>query len=284
MGRFYRYSIIRFRPYAETGEFANIGLIAFDLETEQAKFQLANKRFARIGHFFDPIAHAAYSQAIENLRIELPRLIEFVPEALNRAPHDQFADLFGSRESSILFSVPRVMKSEENLERVVESLFNRFVRREFEKSNDPELSLTKDIRHALHNRGIKHFKSMTIEDDIVPVRFPLGHRAAVVSAIKPLAFAQKNPMHILDYGAHWLKRLSYHLKKGNIADDSVFLVVQGPSQYDDDKHDEAYDLALEELRKLPFHITRADESHDVLNDHLINFVNQHPPIQRHFMH
>lgn len=50
---------MRFRPYAETGEFANIGVIVFDIENDEADFRLANRRFARIGHFFDlqPTVH-----------------------------------------------------------------------------------------------------------------------------------------------------------------------------------------------------------------------------------
>ena len=279
MGMFYRYSIVRFRPYAETGEFANIGVVVFDLDSERASFRLANKRFARIGHFFDPIAHAAYGQAIENLRIELPRILEFVPEVLSRNAEDQFSDLFGSRESSVLFSSPRVIKSDLNLEGIAEKLFSRFVQRDFDKSPDPEVALTKDIRHALHKRGIKHFRSLTISDEIVPVRFPLAHRNNFVSAIKPLAFYQKNPMHVLDYGAHWKKRLSYHLDRRNICEQSVFIAVEGPREYADDLHFEAFELALQELRKLPFEVSKLEIKRDQLNPELLHFVDLHPPSQ-----
>lgn len=284
MDMFYRYSVVRFRPYAETGEFANIGVVAFDLKSEKASFRLANKRFARIGHFFDPIAHAAYGQAIENLRIELPRILEFVPEVLSRNAEDQFSELFGSRESSVLFSSPRVIKSDLDLSEIVDKLFCRFVQRDFEKSPDPEIALTKDIRHALHKHGIKHFKSLTIPDEIVPVRFPLAHRSQFVSAIKPLAFNQKNPMHVLDYGAHWKKRLSYHLDRKNISDQSVFLAVERPKEYADDLHIEAFELALQELRKLPFQVSELEINGSRLNPDLLDFIDLHPPSQGSLMH
>lgn len=275
----YRYSIIRFRPFAETGEFANIGIIVFDLTSGQARFRLARKRFARIGHFFDQETHRAYSNAVEGLRIELPRLIEYVPETFSRSAIDQFSDLFGSRESSILFSTPRVIKSSSGLDNVADDLFDRFVKRDFDKAIDPESVLAKDIRRALHRLGIKHFKSLKIHDEIVPISFPLGHRGHKTAAIKPLAFRHKSPLHVVDYGAHWKRRLSYHLENKNLEPDSVFLAVEGPSDNSDDQFYDAFQLALDELRELPFEVkTVADEIVEIPPE-LAEFVSRFPPLQ-----
>ncbi len=280
MNGIYRYSIVRFRPYAETGEFANIGIVVFDLREEVAEFRLSNKRFARISHFFDPSANSAYMNAIENLRVELPRLLNFLPETHSRTAFDHFSELFGSRESSILFSEPRVIKSGFALETVADNLFDRFVRRDFEKPLDPEAALTKSIRKNLHRHGVKHFKTLTVSDDIIPVRFPLGFHETKVVAIKPLAFAQKNPIHIVDYGAHWRKRLAYHLNKGTISEESVFLALERPSFGEDEQSEKAFQLALQELERLPFKHTVLDAHAKGIDIGLLDFVERHPPRQQ----
>lgn len=280
----FRYSIIRFRPYAETGEFANIGVIVFDLETGEAEFRLARKRFARIGNFFDARAHDAYSHAIEGLRVELPRMIEYVPETFSRSAIEQFSDLFGSRESSLLFSAPRVIKSEMSLSQICDDLFDRFVRREFEKAVDPEAALTKSIRRGLHRLGLKHFKSLAIYDEIVPIKFPLGYRGTETAAIKPLAFNHKSPLHVLDYGAYWTKRLSYHLEKENLHPGSVFLAIEGPNEDHDEQFADAFKLARNELAKLPFDSVIVDHDLGRIPTELTHFVERFPPLQHPLIH
>lgn len=280
----YRYSIIRFRPYAETGEFANIGVIVFDIASGEADFRVARKRFARIGNFFDSLAHDAYSHAIEGLRIELPRMIEYVPETFSRSAIEQFSDLFGSRESSILFSEPRVIKSGLPLGQLTDDLFDRFVRRDFDKSVDPEAALTKKIRRELHNIGAKHFKSLTLDDEIVPIRFPLGHHGRQTVGIKPLAFNHKSPLHILDYGAYWTKRLSYHINNHNLTEDSVFIPIQGPSNSEDHQFFDAFRLARDELSSLPFETAIMNSDMADFPTGLRHFVERHPPSQVRMWH
>lgn len=284
MSGIFRYSIIRFRPYAETGEFANIGVIVFDISTGVARYRLARKRFARIGHFFDTHAHVAYSHAIEGLRVELPRMIEFIPETFSRSAIEQFSDLLEGHESSILFSPPRVIKSDKPIDALSDYLFDRFVRREFDKEENAEAVLTKNIRRSLNQLGVKHFKSVTIPDEIVPLTFPLGYRGIELAAIKPLAFHHKSPLHVLDYGAYWTKRLAYHLNKNNLNGDSVFLAIEGPQFIDDDQFDDAFNLALEELRTLPFPISIVEHGSQIVPQKLHEFVEQHPPIQSRMMH
>nr|WP_247712607.1 DUF3037 domain-containing protein [Qipengyuania xiapuensis] len=271
--------IVRFRPYAETGEFANIGVIVFDMENDEADFRLANRRFARIGHFFDPKAHRAYSLAIQNLRVEIPRITEYLPENFASHPASDRSHFWELKESSILFSTPRVIRSDLSLKAVTHQLFDRFVKRDFEKPEALESALIRDIRRLLKREGITHFRGIAIEDELIPLKLPLGFQNGRLAAIKPLAFEHKNPLHIIDYGAHWKKRLSYHLDKGNLFEKRVLLPLKLPKTADS-AHREAFQIAYKDLKQLPFDFSLDFGNDDHIAGDVLNFASRFPPLQR----
>lgn len=280
MRNIFKYSIIRFRPFAETEEFANIGVIAIDGSSGRIDFQLAPKRFTRIRQFFEDNAYIAYAHAIDLLTVELPRSSEYLPAFHGTDAGKIFSEIVRPRESSIVFSSARVLQSNLCLEDLVRSLFGRFVKREIANDN-PEHLLTKDIRQALHNIGFRHFRNVRIEDDVIPVTFPLAYRGQELRAIKPLSFSQKNPMSVVDYGAHWRKRLSYVLERGRVKQGNILIAVDGPEYDADMSMQYAYKMAIDELRQLPFHIVRGEENGTV-NPDIIEFAAKSPLEQNKF--
>jgi hypothetical protein len=181
-----------------------------------------------------------------------------------------------SRESSIIFSEQRVISSELPLKAVVKKLFDRYVKREFDKVVDQEALLTKNIRANIHRLGFKHFRSLKVEDDIIPITFPLGYEDLEIHAIKPLAFDHKNPLHIVDYGAYWKKRLAYHLKKDNISAKNILLAVSPPEFHDDHAFFDAFQMAMDDLKDLPFEVVEVKSEGKNLDPAILSFVERFP--------
>jgi hypothetical protein len=279
----FRYSIVRFRPFAETEEFANIGVVVLDVQRERIAFELAPKRFVRIKHFFDEGAHNAYAAAIAYLSIELGRAAEYLPLSLNVRASQVFEDLIKPRESSIIFSPARAISTDTSADLLAVKLFSRYVKRESSTPENAEHVLTRDIRMALHTAGLRHFKAAKISDDVVPVNFPLAYDDGALHAIRPLAFSQRNPLGIFDYGAHWRRRLSYLIERGKIKEGNVLLAVNGPNEKTNRSMLEAYGLALEELRRLPFDLVTA-ENNGVVNEAIVDFAQRVTPRQGNIIH
>lgn len=103
-----RYAIIRFLPFAETGEFANIGIIALDTTHGLIHHITAPKEFPRIERFLGPQGYRAYQEAIDVLRVELGRLADLAARNDGRSGADVFHDAVAPRESAIRFSETRV--------------------------------------------------------------------------------------------------------------------------------------------------------------------------------
>jgi len=282
MSGLYRYSVIRFRPFAETGEFVNVGVIVLDAETGQIAYALAPQHSPRIRGFFDTPVHGAYAAAITLLELELSRLKEMVviDQHLGRVLFDE---TIRRRESSIAFGSPGALQSAEPLQAAADRLFGQHVRLSPASPERGEKALTKRIRDALHRRGLEHFKAVRIEDAIVPVEFPFGYRNGTLHAIKPIAFAQKSPLAIFDHGASWRKRFDYLREQAKIEDRHLLIALQPPAPDAGAAIQEAYGRARDELSPLPFDLVEADEG-DELNDRVIAFARRVAPFQHSLMH
>jgi hypothetical protein len=270
MKTLYRYAIIRFSPFAETEEFANIGVIAVDVAHGQIDYRIAPKRFSRIRHFFDDKGYAAYAGAVALLELELGRISEFLPSYGVWNGEHAFDEIVARRESSIRFSNPRVAQSEATLPHFIAQLYGRFVKRDF-AIDTPEVALTRDIRKALKRYHLGFFKQIEIDDEVVSVRFPLAHRSDRLRAIRPLSFGHKRPMAIVDYAAHWRKRLGYLLERGQITPRDILIATQGPTPDAEPAAHHAYQLAREELGDLPFDVVPGEIAGEI-NDAIITFA------------
>lgn len=252
MNKVYKYSIIRFQPLPYTGEFANIGILIFDETDKELGYRLARKRFARLKDFFGEQAYFSYAAAIDHLRMELTNLIDGDGFRSMREPGKTFDYLTRRNESTLIFSETRRLVSAESLDVVVDDLFSVLVMRQRQDSHD--LSLVREIRQRLVARGIRGFKTIRLEDPIVPITLPLANNFADIKAIHPVVFSQKTPLGVFDHGVLWKKRLQYHLENNNLTEKSVLIAI-------DDMGDEiggsmrgAVSEAISEISSLPFDV------------------------------
>lgn len=135
------YAIVRFTPFVETGEFANVGIVLFAPEKMLFGFRLLQE-YDRVTNFFEPFDTTAYIATMKNLHDELERLSNFFvrAEKLIKTPkrfsETLFAEVIKSRETVIQFSEPRVVIAEDL--QIVNDLFNHYVQRDFVAQNAQE--------------------------------------------------------------------------------------------------------------------------------------------------
>jgi hypothetical protein len=80
-----QYAFLRFRPFAETGEFANVGVVLMAAEAGFFDFRLL-KRYGRITQFFYPFDREVYLNGRELFKEELQRFAsELRSDALDGA-------------------------------------------------------------------------------------------------------------------------------------------------------------------------------------------------------
>lgn len=73
------YSIVRFAPFAETEEFANVGIVLSAPAIRRMEYRLASENLERVNHFFGCVP--VFAKALEIAKNELDSAHSCTPSA-----------------------------------------------------------------------------------------------------------------------------------------------------------------------------------------------------------
>lgn len=127
----YQYAILRFMPYVETGEFANVGIVMTSAQDGFFAYQLQEKRYARLTRFFKDLEGRTYLSAIRGMQQELTQ----------RCRHDGrhlFEKLIHPREVIFRFSEP-ILVFRSTLQEQLKTLYSHYVEHDFVTLNTGKL-------------------------------------------------------------------------------------------------------------------------------------------------
>jgi hypothetical protein len=212
-----RYSIVRFKPYPETGEFVNVGVIAVFPQAGILDFKLEITHTQRITNFFQSIDYNFYRdsarlfyKALDDIREKLnyTPLIRREPEAM-----DEYFDLLTKEYDEIFcFSKPRVKFTTEVLKET-ENLYACFVQHNrFVKNVSHEEEMTSKVRRQLKRLNMldKYLDYTLILQSGVDLQLPFCHfneDEVIVKAIRPIYLGYRHNQRVIEHGAGWYYRL-----------------------------------------------------------------------------
>lgn len=245
-----RYAIVRFLPYAETEEFANIGVVMWAPAARYFNFRVSNK-WRRIGGFFEALDRRVFAEGIRAFEEELVRTREMAMEALQQGSLGQasaqsfFDDLVRPREAIFRFSDIRAVMAEVP-DDTLTTLFDRYVEHDFATPEYHEALIERSLRRVLRREGLgeryRHAKLGTGELRFGVPFAEIDVAGRVVRVIKPMHLAQESPLRILDHGNQWVGRLR-HLERAHAMPDALLMAVTQPP-VDTDRR-----AAFEEVRR-----------------------------------
>lgn len=229
-----QYAIVRFLPYLETGEFANVGIVMLCPDAGFFEFKLLN-RVRRITAFFEELDAGIYRRAATDFKNELNRIGKWLDTRQGKgmdveSARHLFAELTRPREAMMRFEGVRVVLAEDPAQQFDE-LFGHYVERNFATKAYQEQLLEKSVRKVLVEAKLeKQFRPETLGDTAAyHTRLPFVHRedGRAVKAIKPLHLAHEDPAQIYDHGWAWLGRVD-KLRALGLLPDRVLFTVQMP--------------------------------------------------------
>ncbi len=225
-----KYSIIRFQPYPETEEFANIGIVLYATASKRLEFRLLDsKQHTRITHFFDdPVCKDVFVQTSKIIRAEIERIKKFL-DGVPRGGVDLYAELIRCREDIIRFSNSRVLFCTDPVA-TVDKLFEHYIHRSFIHEPGHEEKMKKQLRELLDSRNLgKKYREDTIgEPDKYEVRFPFVCKNTKQTVIKPIHFKQEKPSLLIDHGLSWLAKVQQLEKYHFIRPDEILFAYDAP--------------------------------------------------------
>lgn len=248
-----RYAVVQFLPYAETGEFSNVGIVLLCPEAGYFGFRLqSTRRTKRITQFFERLDRTVYVRALDIFQQELQRVAklfetDIFPLGDADAARSAFSALIHPREAIIRFAPPRAIMTAAP-DKEVETLFGRYVEHDFATPEHREEVLEKRIGQLLRALPLeKPFHAQTIGNDETRARFPfvVMENERAVKAIKPLFLAQDEPHKIFEHADFLLPKIR-RLRTRGLLPEAVLISTEAPSE-DDGKRFKAFAEVRDEL-------------------------------------
>ncbi len=228
MKTLYQYAIVRFLPHAETGEFANVGIVLCAPEQGHVEFRLAPNRFARVTDFFQDVKGALYKTAIQTVQQELKRVQEYAAGRPAAEVAALVQEVVRPRESLLRYSELRTMLVDKKPAAVADQLFEQLIHRTFLTEEYQEQLMTRAIKAQLKAEKMQHFRERKLADRFDEITFPLVAETNDYFVIRPLAFGQKTAIKVLDHANSWLGRLTRYTDQQILKKTNILLPLQGP--------------------------------------------------------
>lgn len=243
------YSIIRFTPFVETGEFANVGIVLACSEKKYFNYVLQSRRTKRITAFFEELDRAYYKNAIKAIEGELER----VRTMLCSDRHDVdtvrgvFSALTQPREAVIRFSQPRVLLTDDPA-RTLQEKFDHYVDHAFATTEYVERTMNARLKEMLSQLSlVAPFKPARIGGDVVSAQFDFVQKidGEPMKVIKALNLTHKDANDMAAHGDVWVGKINRLKRHHEIPEDVLFNVeLPGPCE------GKRYDIGMEILRDL----------------------------------
>ncbi|MDD4914725.1 MAG: DUF3037 domain-containing protein [Methylococcales bacterium] len=203
-----KYSIIRFQPFAETQEFANIGVVLFAIGSRRLEFRLLDSRqHKRITNFFYPLDTDVFGYTVKIVKAEIERIKRFY-DLDGRINADLYAELTRGREDIIRFSESRVLFCDDPIAKV-EELFEHYIQHSFAKDPSYEENMKKQVKELLAKHNLSElYKTDVIGDaDRYKATFPFVRKSDRRKAIKPIHFLHNDATAMIDHGREGLSKV-----------------------------------------------------------------------------
>lgn len=225
------YSILRFLPYPETGEFVNIGIVLL-ANNGEFRFKIATRR-QRVTRFFETLDSKVYIRARNEVDEELNRLVGFFASRRNEISLlvTTFKHLIQPRETMMRFSEPGTVTTTD-IGETLETLFDHYVNHSFANKEYQEKVLERQLGSLLATSNLKQrYSERRLGDSEYDVRFPFVLMAdeQAAQAIKPLYFGQAEPSRILEHGDAWQAKVMRLKRAQRLAKDTLF-ITEPPSE------------------------------------------------------
>lgn len=266
-----QYALLRFRPFVETGEFANVGIVLMAPEARFFGFRLL-KRYGRITQFFHQLDRKVYLEGKDLFKEELDRfagdLRRLALDGRKTQPdltlaRNLFTELVRPREAMLQFAEQRVVLAENPKEKLGQ-LFDHYIERNFVTKEYQERLLENTVRKLLFRAqiGLQYQREKIGTPDFT-VNFPFVLMAdgKAQRIIKPLHLAQGDTTKILTHGGQWVDKVR-RLRKRNALPEDVLFPVTAPQN--DSKAYDAFTEIRDDLVSARVRVVAANDESSIL--------------------
>ncbi|QIM63180.1 hypothetical protein A1D29_07745 [Pasteurellaceae bacterium Orientalotternb1] len=223
------YSFVRYRPYFETGEFVNVGLLMCEPERQKLTYRLVNKNNKRVTDFF------YRSKLFESVRETINQELDYiVNQAFNFTPQEMarfFHHYVDVKEGIVQYSNAAVGVVDDP-QVYFNQLYTQFIQNAGVKSESQENEMIKHYRaifKAHHNEILSHYKQHLVQGEMAKFTLPLALKSEnserILKGIKPLAFDQVETSSMIEHCDTWVAKINRATEEGLLEKEDILFML-----------------------------------------------------------
>ncbi|CAA0100450.1 Uncharacterised protein [BD1-7 clade bacterium] len=233
------YSVVRFIPYPEAGEFANVGIVLCCPATGYFDFKFQLTKSKRYTNFFTDLNKNTYLRSIKGLEAELKRIRDLSTRNKGVDVEDIFKSVCFPREAILTFSDTAACFVE-SPKKTLNQKYQHFVMHDFVAKPQFELEMERRVNTLVSGIKLRNpFRKDAIERDGEKITFPFIQRVngRVNKVIKPFYLGHEEAGRIYDHASTWEGRLR-RLQRGDLLPNqkNILFTVKGPNLDSNDKN------------------------------------------------
>lgn len=226
------YSFVRYRPYFETGEFVNVGLLMCEPECQKLTYRLVNKNNKRVTDFF--YRSKLFESVRETINQELDYIVnksfDFSPQEMARFFH-HYVDV---KEGIVQYSNASVGIVDDP-QAYFNELYTQFIQNAGVKNESQELTILKHYKalfKAENDQILLNYKQHIVKGETAKFTLPLALKDKVdnhiLKAVKPLAFDQVESPSMIEYCDSWVAKINRADEEGLLKKDNILFALDTP--------------------------------------------------------
>lgn len=245
------YAIARFRPYRETGEFANVGVVLLCPEVAFFDCRFERHKYKRVTDFFPELDSNIFKAGLNGFLKELSRVTStnYQADQLVLAGEAQarlaaFKEIVRTRETIFHFGeVATVLATDPKAK--LDELFDFYIRRQFAADREyQEIIMRNRLAEFLHKVNLARYyrQNQRVGTADYNVILPFVHFQGDTprKALKPLHLDKPGPTEIYRHGDAWISHIR-RLRQINCLPKDFLFTVKHPG------HDEKRKKAAQEI-------------------------------------
>lgn len=263
-----KYNMIRFEPYAETQEFANIGIVLYAPKSRTFLFKiLPATTHGRITTFFNTMNKTLFQESTKLVRDELTRIQKML--STFDKPDMLYEELVRPREGIIHYS-KHYVRFTDDPEITINELFEYYVNHSFTKAPGHEERMQANITALLQKHNLtERFKDKHIGNSHYQVRLPFVSEQQMPTVIKPIHFQHAHSKKLMDHGLYWLTTMK-QLFRMEVATPDLTLFTYKPPVNQNGKLRDAFEDIYGQIKEAGITMTDIKQPEDIAE-----FAQQH---------
>ena len=233
------YAIARFRPYRETSEFVNIGIVLICPQLDYFGHIFETRKHKRITDFFPELDLDVFKAGLLGLGKELIRVTgrsqeeenhQFVLHEETKASLARFKELVRPRETLFYFGDAGTVLAA-NPRQKLQELFQYYIKRQFARDREyQEVIMRRRLGEFLREAKLDKFyrTEHQVGDENYHVTLPFVYLdgTQVRKAIKPLHLDKDGPTEIYRHGDAWISAMRRLQQINRLPKETLFAIKE----------------------------------------------------------